>query len=139
MTMRNRGALTPPFRGDHQPWLSDRRTDSKPIAVDVGQAHLSRAPRLLNDLDVKLPGDRVDISNPDVDRRLRREGPTGVVVVFREEQSRCSMTSDGDERGQRWFESLLPLLLVAEPFVPRHRVVCVSDVQDGDRLLHAHM
>src|SRR4051812_2009778 len=137
--MRNPGALAPSFRCDHELWLSGRRTDSKPIAVDVGQAHLSRAPRLLNDLDIELPGERVDISNPDVDGRHRRKWPTGVVVVFREEQSRCSIASDRDERGQRWFEPLLPLLLVAEPLVPRHRLVRVSDVQDGNRLLHAHM
>ena len=108
--------------------LCTRRTDSKPVPVRVSEMHLSR-PGLLDDLGIKLLGDRVDIPDPDVDERVRLSAS----AVFREEQSRRAMPCNRDERRERGFEPVLPLFLVAEPLVRGYGAVCVSDSQDGNR------
>lgn len=89
--------------------LNSRRSDPQPIPIRIGEKHFS-SPRLLEDLRIELRRDRVDAADADVNGRHRSQLSTGVVGVLGEEQSRCSMARNGDERRERRLEAMLPSL-----------------------------
>jgi serine/threonine-protein kinase RsbW len=114
--------------------LCPKLADSDSIAIGVREANLW-TPWLFDDRNTELRSDGRNVGNTDIDE------PVGWSVsnVFGEKHPRPLIAHQREEGGKGGLESVLPLPLESQPFVPDEGTVSVDDPQHRDRFAwHGH-
>jgi hypothetical protein len=104
--------------------------DPQSVAVRVFEIHLATGEALLVNRDAELLGNAVDVIDVEVDERVRS---CVAFVLGQVDVDRSS--GNGDEPRKARLELMLPLLLEAEPLVPRDGARGVLNVENRDNLL----
>jgi hypothetical protein len=115
---------------------STSRSDSDPetIAIWIDKVDFT-TPRLVQNINPKLLGNRVDVIDPQVDEGIRARVPG----VFWEEQTRRTASRYRREHWKSRFKGVFPLLLIAKPGKPSNSIGGVWNSQNWYRFIHAYI